>query len=46
LRGFAQGLSEELDLRRLEKRGITARLLKFSLGEEEMKIAAFIRIEP
>jgi hypothetical protein len=46
LRGLAEGLSEELDLRRLENRGIAARLLQFSVGEEEMNIAAFIRVEP
>jgi hypothetical protein len=46
LRGLAEGLNEELDLRRLEKRGIAARLLKLDVGEEEMSIAAFVRVEP
>jgi LmeA-like phospholipid-binding len=46
LRGFAEGANEQLDLRRFEKRGITARLLQFKIAEEEMKIAAFFRIEP
>ncbi|AFY79607.1 Protein of unknown function (DUF2993) [Pleurocapsa sp. PCC 7327] len=46
LRGLAEGLSEELDLRRLENRGITARVLHLNVTDEEMHIAAFIQVEP
>jgi hypothetical protein len=46
LRGFAQGLNEQLDLRRFEKRGITARLLQFNLTQEELNFAAFVRVAP
>lgn len=46
LQGFAEGLLEVLDLRRLEAQGITARLLQFSITEETIELAAFARIEP
>jgi hypothetical protein len=46
LRGLAKGLSDELDLNRLQERGIAARVLQFSLTEEELNLAAFVRVEP
>lgn len=46
LRGFAEGANEQLDLRRFEKRGITARFLQFNITEEEINIATFVRVEP
>ena len=47
LQGFAEGLSEDyLDLRKLETKGITARILQFRIDQEKMEVAAFIRIEP
>ncbi|NJK50981.1 DUF2993 domain-containing protein [Candidatus Gracilibacteria bacterium] len=46
LQGFAQGFNEQLDLRRFEKRGITARLLQFNVTQEELNLAAFVRVVP
>lgn len=46
LRGFATGFNEQLDLRRFEKRGITARLLQFNVTQEELNLAAFVRVVP
>jgi hypothetical protein len=46
LKGFAQGLNKKLDLRNLENKGITARLLQFKIEEQQMNLAAFIRLEP
>jgi hypothetical protein len=47
LQGFAEGLSEDyLDLRKLETKGITARILQFSIDQEKIEVAAFLRIEP
>jgi hypothetical protein len=46
LRGLAKTFSKQLDLRQLEKQGITARLLQFSLAREELNLAAFVRVEP
>jgi hypothetical protein len=45
LNGFAEGLSEDLDLRSLEKQGITARLLQFEITEDEFDLAAFISLK-
>lgn len=45
LRGFAQGLSSRLDLRLLETAGITARLLQLEVEDEQINLAAFVRIE-
>ena len=45
LEGFAQGISQRLDLGVLEERGITARLLQLEVDNEQIKIAGFIRIE-
>ena len=47
LQGFAEGLSEDLlDLRQLQKQGITLRILQFEINENSMEIASFLRIEP
>jgi hypothetical protein len=46
LRGLANSFSKQLDIRQLEKQGITARLLQFSLAREELNLAAFVCIEP
>ncbi len=44
LHGFAERLSQQLDLQTLEKQGITARVLQFKLTDEEIDLAAFIRL--
>lgn len=47
LQGFAEGLSQDyLDLRKLESKGVTARILRFYIDEETMEVAVFLRIEP
>ena len=47
LQGFAEGLSEDqLDLRQLQKQGITLRILQFEMNDNSMEIAIFLRIEP
>ena len=46
LQGLAGGLSEQLDLRKLEAQGITSRVLQFKIAEGEIRLALFIRIEP
>ena len=47
LQGFAEGLSEDLlDLRQLQKQGITLRILQFEINENSMEVASFLRIEP
>jgi hypothetical protein len=45
LQRFAQGISNRLDLSSLEKTGITARLLQLEVNEEQIRLAAFARME-
>ena len=45
LKGFAKGINERLDLRRLEARGITAVLLQLDIQEEKLNMAGFIGID-
>ena len=44
--GFSAGLGDRLDLRTLEERGITARVLQFKIDSNELKVAAFVRVDP
>jgi hypothetical protein len=46
LKGFAEGLSEPLDLNNFEKDGITARLLQWQIDDDKLQVAAFARIDP
>jgi len=46
LNGFAEGLSEPLDLGTLEKDGILARILQLKIEDQKMTIAAFVRVTP
>lgn len=41
-----RGLNEQLDLRLLEKDGITARLLEWDFNADELSVAAFVKVEP
>lgn len=41
-----RGLNEQLDLRSLEKDGITARLLEWDFSADELSVAAFVKVEP
>lgn len=44
LKSFAQGLDSQLDLRKLEKKGITARLLQLSLEQDQITLAGFLKV--
>lgn len=44
--GFSAGLGDRLDLRSLEERGITARVLQFKIDTSELEVAAFVRVDP
>jgi hypothetical protein len=46
LNGFAERLSEQLDLQSLERNGITARVLQLRGEEDRLELAAFIRLDP
>ncbi|ELS01473.1 Protein of unknown function (DUF2993) [Xenococcus sp. PCC 7305] len=46
LGGFAQGISDRLDLTNLESLGILARLLQLEITEDKIELVAFTRIEP
>ncbi len=46
LKGFAEGISTQLDLKNFEKQGIIARLLQLQIDDDKLSIAAFGRIEP
>lgn len=44
--GFSSGLGDRLDLRTLEEKGITARVLQFKIDTSELEVAAFVRVDP
>jgi hypothetical protein len=44
LNGFTDRFNEDLDLRRLEKSGITAGILQFNLNEDTLELAGFVRV--
>jgi hypothetical protein len=46
LKGFAEGISTQLDLKNFEKQGIIARLLQLEIDDDKLSIAAFGRIAP
>lgn len=46
LQSVAQVLSRRLDLRQLEPSGLTARLLQLEIEDEQIRLAAFIDVEP
>jgi LmeA-like phospholipid-binding len=46
LKGFAEGLSAQLDLKNFESQGIIARILQLEIDNDKLSIAAFGRIEP
>ena len=45
LTGFAQGISDRLDLNTLEENGIFARLLQLEIDREQIALAGFVRME-
>jgi hypothetical protein len=46
LKGFAEGINQQLDLGRFEKSGITARVLQLKIEQKTLYIALFLRLEP
>ncbi|PSB35592.1 DUF2993 domain-containing protein [Stenomitos frigidus] len=46
VRSIAQGISEQSDLRQLEKTGTTARILQLQLTPKQINVAAFVEISP
>lgn len=40
------GISQRLDLANLEEKGITARVLDWNLDQQQLSLAAFVRIDP
>jgi hypothetical protein len=45
LKGFIENLNEQLDLRKLEKEGITVRILQSNLTADDMNLVVFVRLE-
>ncbi len=43
---IAQAVSRQLDLRRLEKSGITARIFKLQIDPTQIQLSAFVQIRP
>lgn len=43
---LSQGISRRLDLRSLQERGITVRILQLNIQPEQIETIAFIRVEP
>lgn len=43
---LAQNFIDELDLKKLQKSGIIARILDFQVNQENLEIAAFVQVEP
>lgn len=46
VKSISEGLSEQLDLQKLEQSKILARLLQLEVDGEQMSLAAFVRVEP
>jgi hypothetical protein len=46
LNAIAAGVTERSDLRKLERSGITARILQFKLDSNQIDLAAFIQVAP
>lgn len=45
LKGFAEGISDRLDLTTIEKQGIFARLLQLKIAENKINVIGFARLE-
>ncbi|MBE9228460.1 DUF2993 domain-containing protein [Phormidium sp. LEGE 05292] len=43
---LAQNFIDELDLKKLEKSGITARILDFQVNQDKLEIATFVQVQP
>jgi len=45
LNGFAEGITEELDLSKLEAKGLISRLLQLKIDQDNLNLAGFVRLE-
>jgi hypothetical protein len=45
LNGFAEGISDRLNLTSLEANGILARILQLEINEDELKLVGFAKVE-
>ena len=45
LRGFAEGISDRLDLNLLSDDGIISRILQLEIDEDKLELVSFIRLE-
>ncbi|MEM8832452.1 MAG: DUF2993 domain-containing protein [Cyanobacteria bacterium P01_G01_bin.19] len=45
LNGFAEGISDRLNLDSLEQDGILARILQLEIGEDKVELASFLKLE-
>lgn len=43
---LAQNFIDELDLKKLQQSGITARILDFQVNQDKLEIAAFVQVQP
>lgn len=43
---LAQNFIDELDLKKLQDSGITARILDFEVNQDQLEIAAFVQVQP
>ncbi|MGA9379505.1 MAG: DUF2993 domain-containing protein [Phormidium sp.] len=43
---LAQNFIDELDLKKLQQSGITARILNFQVNQDKLEIAAFVQVQP
>lgn len=46
VQSIAKGISEQCDLRLLEKSGLTTRILQLNLTENQISLAAFVQVAP
>lgn len=46
VQSIAKGITEQSDLRQLEKNGLTARILQLNLAENQISLAAFVQVAP
>lgn len=46
LQGFADNINTQLSLKKLEKSGITMRILQFKVNEDNVEIAGFLHLKP
>lgn len=45
LNGFAEGITEDLDLSKLEEKGLITRLLQLKIDHDDLNLAGFVRLD-